>query len=309
MKFRYHIERILFAAVLMLIRIFPRDFVLWAGRWFGRFARLVDFRHRRVAMENLALAFPEMQERQRAAVLRRCYAFFGAYLFDMLACFPKFPAERMADYEYEGLENVEEGYRRGKGIIFYTGHWGGWELMAMAQGFKGYRMGLIARRLDNPYLHGLLETLRCSTGNFVIDKMEGFRPMLKTMKEGKGIAILIDQNVTTEERVFVDFFGRSASTTPALGLLKLKTDAALIAAFALPLPGGRYRFSYSSPLDVPLTGNRKMDALRITQECTRVIEQQIRRYPEFWLWMHRRWKTRPDPAPASSAVVDEKVVT
>lgn len=309
MKLRYRLEQFLFGAVLLLVRVLPRSLVLTSGRWFGKFARLVDGRHRRVAAENLALAFPEMEKAQRSSILRRCYEFFGMYLFDMLTCFPKFPPERMKDFEYEGLENVEDAYRRKKGIILFTGHWGGWELMAMAQGFKDYPMGLIARTLDNPYLHNLLETLRCSTGNFVIDKKEGFRPMLKAMKEGKGIAILIDQNVTTDERVFVDFFGRPASTTPAVGLLKLKTGAALIAAFALPLPGGRYRFSYSKPMDVPLTGDRKTDALRITRECTRVIEEQIRRYPEYWLWMHRRWKTRPDPAEDSRVFVDEKVVT
>lgn len=309
MKFRYRLEQFFFEAVLLLVRILPRALVLTAGRWFGKFARVVDGRHRRVAMDNLALAFPGMEKAQRAAVLLKCYEFFGMYLFDMLTCFPKFPPERMKDFEYEGLDHVEEAYRGKKGVILFTGHYGGWEMIAMAQGFKGYPMGLIARKLDNPYLHGLLQTLRCSTGNFVIDKKEGFRPMLKAMKEGKGLAILIDQNVTTEERVFVDFFGRPASTTPAVGLLKLKTDAPVIVAFALPLPGGRYRFSYSKPLDVPLTGDRKVDVLRITQECTKVLEDQIRRHPEYWLWMHRRWKTRPDPAEDSRVLVDEKVVT
>ena len=309
MKFRYRIEQFLFGAVLLLIRILPRSIVLMAGRWLGKFARHVDGRHRRVAAENLALAFPGMEKAQRAAILRRCYEFFGMYLFDMLTCFPKFPPERMKDFEYEGLEHVEAAYKRKMGVIFYTGHWGGWEFMAMAHGLKVHPGGVIARRLDNPYLQNLLETLRCSTGNFVIDKKEGFRPMLKAMKEGKGIAILIDQNVTTDERVFVDFFGRSASTTPVAGLLKLKTGAALVSVFALPLPGGRYRLSYGKPLDVPLTGDRKTDVLRITQECTREIEQQIRRYPEYWLWMHRRWKTRPDPAEDSRVLVDEKVVT
>ncbi|HSP07274.1 MAG TPA: lysophospholipid acyltransferase family protein, partial [Acidobacteriota bacterium] len=272
MKLRYHLERILFSGVLLAARILPHAFFLSLGRWFGRFARHVDGRHRRVAMDNLATAFPEMREAERREILRRCYAFFGMYLFDLLTCFPKFRGDRMKDFEYEGLENVEEGYRLKKGVIFYTGHWGAWEMMGMAHGFKGYPLGVIARRLDNPYLQHLLETLRCSTGNFVIDKKEGFRPMLKALKEGKGIAILIDQNVTTEDRVFVDFFGRSASTTPVIGLLELKTEAALIAVFALPLPGGGYRFSYSRPLEVPLTGDRKVDALRITQECTRVIE-------------------------------------
>lgn len=299
MKLRFYFERRLFAAVLFAAGILPRRFFLFLGRSFGKLALAADARHRRVALENLANAFPNLPAQEHRNILRRCYEFFGEYLFDMLTCFPMFPAERMKDIEYEGLENLEEAYRRNKGVIIYTAHWGAWEMMGMAHGLKGFPMGVIARPLDNPYLHTLLDTLRRSTGNFVIDKKEGFRPMLKALKEGKAIAILMDQNVITDDRIFVDFFGRAASTTPAVGLLQMKTGAALVAGFGLPLGNGRYRFSYSKPLEVPLSGDRKTDVLRITQECTRVIEQQIRRYPQFWLWMHRRWKTRPETPPVN----------
>lgn len=293
MKTRFHFERLLFACVLFSARIFPRRAVLFAGRWFGKLAWALDARHRAIALANLSQAFPNLEEKKRRAIVLRCYEFFGTYLFEMLTLFPEFQSSRMEDFEYEGLDNLEEAYRRKKGVILCTGHFGVWELMGMAHGFKGYPMGVIARTLDNPYLQKLLDTLRRSTGNSVIDKKQGFRPMLKALKEGKGIAILIDQNVTTEDRIFVDFFGRAASTTPAVGLLKIRTDAAVLPAFALPLGKGRYRFSYGRPLEIPLTGDRKTDVLRITQEYTRAIEEQIRRYPEYWLWMHRRWKTRP----------------
>jgi KDO2-lipid IV(A) lauroyltransferase len=289
---RYQVERFLFWVVRVFARLCPRRPFLYEGRLLGRLAYHLDRRHRTIALQNYAVAFPEVSSKEAARLIKQTYGFFGFYLFDLLTCFPKFPAGRMNHAEYEGLDHVEAAYARGKGVLFFTGHWGEWEIMAMAHGFKGYPLGVIARRLDNPHLEHLLATLRTSTGNFVIEKRDGIRPILKALREGKGLAILIDQNVTTDERIFVDFFGKTASTTPALGLLKLKTDAALIPVFALPLPGNRYRFSYGPPVEVMPSGNRDADVLAITQACTNVIEQRIRENPEYWLWMHRRWKTR-----------------
>ncbi|HSB61814.1 MAG TPA: lysophospholipid acyltransferase family protein, partial [Vicinamibacteria bacterium] len=119
------------------------------------------------------------------------------------------------------------------------------------------------------------------------------RPMLRALRDGQGIAILIDQDVIGDERVFVDFFGRPASTTPALALLRLKTGAPLLPVFAIPLPGDRYRFRYGPPVEVNLSGERSEDVARITRACTRVLEDEIRAHPSYWLWMHRRWKTQP----------------
>lgn len=291
---RFQIERFLFWLARMFARICPEDLFRWLARCFGRIAYSLDRRHRGVAVENYRVAFPASTLKEAKANIKQCYEFFASYLFDMLGCFPTFPSQKMLRTEYEGLDHVDAAYARGKGILFFTAHWGEWEMMAMAHGFLGYPLGVIARRLDNPHLEHLLSTLRTSTGNFVIEKRDGFRPMLRALKDGKGIAILIDQNVSTDERIFVDFFGKKASTTPALGLLKLRTDASLIPVFALPLPEGRYRFSYGEPVEVAITGNRDQDVEAITQECTRVIENQIRKYPQYWLWMHRRWKTRPE---------------
>jgi len=240
------------------------------------------------------MAFPDSDSTEAVRAVRQCFEFFGSYLSDLLTYFRKHPSRRVDEYEWEGWEYVEAAYATGKGAIFFGGHWGVWELQGIAHGLKGGILGEVVRKLENPYLEKLLFRLRSCTGNFVIEKTEGFRPMLKALREGKGIALLIDQNVVTEDRIFVDFFGISASTTPSLGLLKLKTDCALIPAFGLPLPKNRYRFIYGPPVEVSLTGNRQEDVFRITQECTRVIEEQIRRYPGYWLWMHRRWKTRPE---------------
>jgi KDO2-lipid IV(A) lauroyltransferase len=289
---RFQFERLLFSFALFIARILPRNLFLAFGRSFGSLAYLLDRRHRTIAMENFRMAFPGT-EKSASAVIRSCYRHFGAYLFDMLKLIAKLDEQRLLDYEVEGLHHLEAAYARGKGVICFTGHFGVWEIMALAQAMRGFSLGLIARTLDNPYLEKLLRNFRTATGNFVIDKKEGFRPALKALKEGKGIAILIDQNITTEDRIFVNFFGKSASTTPALALLKLKTDAALIPVYSFPLPGNRYKFHYGAPLQVSINGDRRLDVLNITQECTSVIEQFIRNHPEYWLWMHRRWKTLP----------------
>jgi Kdo2-lipid IVA lauroyltransferase/acyltransferase len=291
MKLRFQFERLAFQVVTLFARILPRHFFLRCGRAFGRLAFRLDKRHRLVALENYRHAYPESKNSEE--IIRKCYEFFSSYLFDMLASFPRFDAKRMKDYEINGLEYVEQAYKKGKGAIFFAAHYGAWELNALAQAALGFPLGLLVRRLDNPYLEELLERLRCSNGNFTIDKKQGFRPMLKALREGKVLAFLMDQNVTTEDRVFVNFFGRPASTTPAVALLKLKTDCELIPVSAYPLDGDRYHFSYGAPVEVPLTGNREQDVLMITQECTSRLEAAIREHPAYWLWMHRRWKTQP----------------
>ena len=297
MNLRYQFERFGFWFARLLARLIPRALLLKMASGFGNVAYHLDKRHRVVAIENFQAAFPDASESEAQAVIRRTYRFFARYLFDMLTCFAVMPSERFQSFEVEGVEHLEAAYKRGKGVIFYGGHFGAWELMALAHGARGWALEVVVRRLDNPYLESLLEKLRISTGNAIIDKKQGFRPMLRALREGKGIAVLMDQNVSTEDRIFVNFFGRPASTTPAVALLKLKTDAVLMAAYSYPLPGDRYRFVYSPPVEVPLTGNREDDVRRITQECTRTIESFVTDHPECWLWMHRRWKAQPPQEP------------
>lgn len=290
---RYRLEHLIFKGIRFLVRLLPRRTLLATGEAAGRLAFRLDGRHRKVALENLGAAFPGMAADEARRIAREAFAFFGRYLFDLVSCLPAFPAERMATFECQGLEHVVAAHAEGKGVLYFTGHFGGWELMAMAHGARGYPVGVIARRLDNPLLERDLLALRASTGNFVIEKRDGFRPMLKALREKKGIAILIDQNVSGDERVFVDFFGRPAATTPALALLHLKTGAPLLPVFAIPLSGDRYLFRFGPRVDVPLTGDRTADVRGVTQACTRVLEDAIREHSSFWLWMHRRWKTAP----------------
>ena len=294
MKLRYQIERFAFWMVRQSARIVPRHAFLSLGRSFGRMACRLDRRHREIAIHNFRAAFSEASPLEAEQTVRGCYEFFSSYLFDMLTCFPALPPARLGDFEIEGQEHLQRAYERGKGIILFGGHFGVWELMALVHGAKGWPLELVVRPLDNPYLESLLQRLRRSTGNVIIDKNQGFRPMLKALRAGKGIAVLMDQNVSSADRVFAEFFGRPAATTPSVALLKLKTDASLMCVSSHPLKGDRYRLIYGPPLELPLTGNRSEDVQRITQACNHEIELAIRNHPECWLWMHRRWKTQPE---------------
>jgi KDO2-lipid IV(A) lauroyltransferase len=291
---RHRLELALFEAVRLPLRLLPGAWTRAAGRLLGRAAYRLAARHRAIALANLAQAFPERREEERARTARAAFAWFGQSLLEVVAAVPRLAEARFARFELVGAEHAARALAEGRGGLFFTAHWGAWEFLALAYGRAGIPHAVVARRLDNPHLEQRLRAFRTSTGNEVIDKREGFKPMLRALREGRPLAILVDQNVSREEGVFVDFFGRPAATTPALALLHLKTGAPLLPVFAEPAPGGGGRFEVGPPLEVERTGDREQDVLRITQAATRVLEDRIRRAPEYWLWMHRRWKTRPE---------------
>jgi KDO2-lipid IV(A) lauroyltransferase len=289
----YRLELLAFLAVSALCRALPRGAALRLGAALGRAACKIDRRHREIALANHRRAFPEASEAERERTIRDCFAFFGRYAFELARTLPAFRARDLERFEFEGLDHAYKALATGRGVLCFTGHFGGWELQALAAGAQGGTLGVIARPLDNPYLEERLKRLRTSTGNFVIDKRAGFRPMLQALREGKLVAMLIDQNVIGDERIFVPFFGVPASTTPALGLLHVRTNAVLLPVFAYPKGADRWRLVYGPPVEVAPTGDRQEDVRRVTEACTRVLEDRVRESPHLWLWMHNRWKTRP----------------
>jgi KDO2-lipid IV(A) lauroyltransferase len=290
---RRRLELLLFLAASSLCRVLPPGAVRGLGAGFGRLLYRVDGRHRELALANYRRAFPQATEEEARRVVLGSFAFFGRYVFEGLSYLPRFPQDDLDRFEHVGFEHLQRALLPGRGALAFTGHFGGWELQALVAGAKGLPVAVLSRPLDNPYLETRLRTLRGSTGNAVIDKRDGFRGMLRALREGRLVAILIDQNVTSDERIFVDFFGVPASTTPVLGLIHRKTGAPLLPVFAYPLEDGRWRMEYGPVMEVETTGDRDADVLRITQACTRVIEERIRAHPHLWLWMHNRWKTRP----------------
>jgi KDO2-lipid IV(A) lauroyltransferase len=279
---------------LALLRLFPRRFRLAMGKFLGLCLHALSPRHRRMALANLDRAFSDrLPEKEKARIARASFAHLGLLLCDSLT-FSRLDPKRLDRIAvYEGLEIVREAYSRGKGVFVFSGHYGNWEMVALLQGYLGLPLAMVTRPLDNPYLESRLLRYRTLSGNRVIHKRGAAREILRAIRQGWGVAIVIDQNVRGEDGIFVDFFGTSASTTPALATLAIKTEAPIVPVFGIPLPDGRYRIRYLPEVEYRRTGDTKRDIQELTQICTRIIEEQVRREPEYWVWMHRRWRTRP----------------
>jgi KDO2-lipid IV(A) lauroyltransferase len=286
---QHRIEYLAVMTARACVRPLPMPLVLAAGTVLGRAFHAVDRSHRRLALRNLEAAFPARPESERAAIARDMFAHFGRLLTVLLKFSTMRPDQMLARVEFEGEDRVKAAHALGKGALLFTGHFGYWEINALVHALVLHPMALLARPLDNPLLHDLLERVRGRTGNSVIYRRGAVRRILRALGSNQAIAVLIDQHIQTADAVYVDFFNRPAATTSAVAALALRTGAPVIPVFALPLPGGRFRMVYEHAVDPP-KGNDP-DALRdFTQRCTDVLEMYVRRYPGLWLWMHRRWR-------------------
>ena len=293
--FRHRLEDAAVGFVTFVAQTLPRGLVVRLGGAIGLAFYTFDGPHRRLAQENLSRAFPTRDAQDIRRTARSVYAHFGRLLIEILR-FSTMSAEQVrAACEFEGHERVAEAYRNGRGVLFVTGHFGFWELQAVAEGALFEPIAVVARALDNPRLHERLERFRTSTGNQVIYRRGGLRRILRALGENRGVAVLIDQHIQGADAVMIDFFGRPAATTTAVATLALRTKAPVIPVFALPLPGGRYRMIFEHPVELP-EGDGSDAVRELTQRCTDVLEMYVRRYPELWLWMHRRWRDAAQPS-------------
>jgi len=282
--------------VSAMLRALPRGAALWLGRRLGGLMGILDTRHVALAVENLRRAYPDWDEPRLLEVARGVYVHFGLVLLDLLWLQGRSREEILKAVEVEGQEHVERAMAAGRGVIMATAHMGNWEVHGVAHGWIFGAIDVIARPLDNPALDLRLNALRGASGNTIVYKQRALARVLKSLRAGRGVAILVDQNVQAKEGVFVEYFGRPAATTTVVAALVLKTGCAVVPAQSEALPDGRYRIIYDPPLTWTPSGNRDADILRITQDVTRQIETWVRRAPQQWLWMHRRWKTQPEDA-------------
>lgn len=288
----HRLELIAARAVIGLVRILPSWLLLLAGSTVGMLFYLLDSNHRRVATENVAAALPQRSASERRAIVRGAFRHFGRLLFELLKWSTLSPERMLARVEFEGEERVRAAAAHGKGILFVTGHFGFWELQAMVHALRLPPMAVMARALDNPGLNTMLEDMRTRTGNAVIYRQGGIRKVLKRLQAGGAVGVLIDQHILGSDAVRVKFFDRPAATTSAVAALALRTGAVVVPLFALPLGGGRYRMVYEPPVVPP--GSEVADPIQdFTQRCTDVLEMYVRRRPDLWLWMHRRWRVDP----------------
>jgi KDO2-lipid IV(A) lauroyltransferase len=248
---------------------------------------------------NLRLAFPDWTDAQRKDATRRMVRNLG-WMAAEFASFPRLTKENVDRVVIlEGHENFLEGQRRGKGVLYLTGHVGAWELSSFAHALYGYPLYYMARPLDNERLDALVNQYRCSSGNRPLFKNESARVMLKILKDSGTIGILADQNTMPEEGVFVDFFGKSACTTTGIARVALHTGAAVVPGYAYWDDAiHKYRLRFEPPVELVRTGDTERDVFANTQRFAKVIEEVIRKHPDQWVWVHKRWKTRPTGEPA-----------
>jgi Kdo2-lipid IVA lauroyltransferase/acyltransferase len=291
-------KRLEYAAVWLLLKIFgalPRSVsralaVSIAGLLYALLPQL-----RQTAEFNLRLAFPDWSDAQRVAATRGMLRKLG-WMATEFARLPRYTKENIERYVIlDGHENFLEGQRRGKGVLYLTGHIGAWELSSFAHALYGFPLHYMARPLDNPQIDTLVNRYRCLSGNQPIFKNESARALLRIL-HGKGtVGILADQNTMREEGVFVDFLGKSACTTTGLARVALHTDAAVVPGYCLwDAQLHKYRLCFEPPVELIRTGDADLDIFENTQRFAKVIEDVIRNHPDQWVWIHARWKTRPE---------------
>ena len=281
-----------------VLRALPRRMARAAGVVIAAIAYVSHGRLRRVGRRNLELAFPKMPASQRAAVLRQEYRHLGWLLaeFCQMSTYAQEYASRFI--RYQGLEHYLGARDRGKGVFVLTGHLGAWELSSFYHSLAGYPMGMVIRRLDNSLVDSLVNTIRCQHGNRVLHKDDFARGLIGAMRAGETVGILMDTNMTPPQGLFVPFFGIEACTASGLARVALKTGAAVLPGFLLwEEPERQYVLRFGPELTLADSGDSEADAASNTALFTAVIEETIRQYPSQWLWMHRRWKTRPPGEP------------
>lgn len=297
-RLRFTAEAFAVRALLALIGILPRRLLLATGSGLGTLWYLLDSRHRKVAMGNVRRAYgAALPEHEVRRIVRECWRHYGRTLVDTLA-FGQLSAGSVGTrVRYHGLEHIRAAYASGRGVLLFSAHYGHWELISIMQGWLGMPLTMVTRPLDNPELERVLGGLRARSGNTILHRRSAVREMMATLRRAGGVAILIDQDAH-EAGVFVPFFGVPSSTTPTMALLALRTGAAIVPVFSVPRSDGTYDVYYEPEVALHATGDREADVVRITAECTAIIERWVRLHPELWLWMHRRWKTAPPTASA-----------
>ena len=317
---RERAEYLALRALVGFLGVLPRAASRSVGSAIGAIAYHLFGRLRSTGQLNLIRAYPDTSAAARDAILRGVYRSLGWQLaeFCHMARYTRAQASHFIRYggPGEGLDNYLAARARGKGVLVLTGHLGAWELSSFYHSLMGHPMSLVIRRLDNPLVDAFVNRIRCLHGNRVIHKDDFARGLLTAMHNNETVGILMDTNMTPPQGVFVPFFGTEACTATAMARVALKTDAAVLPGFLVwepatqgyarcssgscgvePASGGRYVLHFGPQIELIRSADPQADIVANTALFTAVTEQWIRRYPDQWLWVHRRWKTRPEGEP------------
>jgi KDO2-lipid IV(A) lauroyltransferase len=290
--FRNRLEYWLVRALLAPLGFLPRRLAGGLARVYTAGLDAAVPRLRTTAMRNLALAMPHLGAEEREALAAGCFESLARVLVSVA----RMPAINRGNVHqwirYEGYEHYEKALERGRGVLFATGHLGNWELSAYAHALLSAPMSVVARPLDNPLLEAFAASRRALSGNRILGRGGYLRPLVEALRANRAVGILVDQNTTADRGVFIDFFGVKACVDAGFARLAARTGAAVIPGFAVWRERERrYVLKFYEP--VAMTGGELAD----TQAVHAALERAIREYPEQWLWIHRRWNTRPEGEP------------
>jgi Lauroyl/myristoyl acyltransferase len=298
-NFQNKAELLAVRSILGAVGALPLESSMRFGKRLGAFLADRFPKLKKTARRNLEIAFPEKSFEEREKIVRGTFESLGRHL-GFVSHFRKFKKEDIRNLvEVVGKEEYfDPAYAKGKGILFFTGHFGSWEVFNLLPPAFGFGMNILVRRLDNPLVEKFVDSFRTRFGSVTLDKTRAARKMFRVLENGELLGILADLNVQEKEGVFVDFFGVPASTTTSIAKLALKTGAPVLPAFAVwEEAKQKYVVYLEPPVEYEKTGDDDTDVRNLTQAVTSVVEKYVRKYPEQWLWIHKRWNTRPKGEP------------
>lgn len=275
----------------------PLGLSLFFGKVLGRLGFYLDKKHRKILLNNLKTAFRQKKlDDEMDLIAKKVFENLGMNFMEFFRL-PWLKEQDLNEYvECEGFENFKEAYNKGKGVILLTGHFGNWELMAVFYALMGYPVNIVVRDLDSPIIDEFVRWVRTRGGNRIVSKGRSMRELLKILSKGGIVGVLLDQNVTWSEGMFVYFFDKLACTNKGAALLAMASGAAVVPTFILR-DGKRHKIIIGEEIIVSNTGDRVRDQLENTASFTKVIEDLVRQHPEQWFWLHQRWKSRPENDP------------
>ncbi|HEX8399035.1 MAG TPA: lysophospholipid acyltransferase family protein [Pyrinomonadaceae bacterium] len=293
-NFQNKSELLTVRSLLGAIGALPLETSMRFGKSLGRFLGSRFPKLQKTARRNLDIAFPEMSAQEKDKIVLGTFESIGRHL-GFVSHFRKFKLEDVRSVvEVVGKEHFDRAHAAGRGVLFFTGHFGSWEVFNLLPPAFGFGMNILVRRIDNPLLEKYVDSFRTKFGSVTLDKTRSARQMFRVLENGELLGILADLNVQEKEGVFVDFFGVPASTTVSIAKLALKTNAAVLPAFAVWEETKQKYVVYLEPPVAYKQGDASDENVReLTQKITNVVEKYVRLYPEQWLWIHKRWNTRP----------------
>ncbi len=294
-----YLQYLLLKGFSLFVNLLPEGFALWWGERLGSMFFHLDWERRKVALENLQVAFgDEKTERERLAIARRAFQNLGMMAVEFFRI-PKMDVETFKKkVTIEGLEEALRLLGKGKGALLLLSHFGNWEMMGIMSKLIGDSIMVIAKPMKkNKRIDQFITKIRNAAGLEVISSIKASRIVIKALSQNRVVGILIDQRAKRSEGIWADFFGKKAPTTPGLAVLAMKTGAPVVPVFMVRDGFGKHRLVIQEPLELVHTGDIKKDVEANTQLFNHTLESMIRRYPDQWFWVHRRWERKKRVSP------------